>query len=133
MEYLFPTTFLLGKKNHLFEFGIGFSVICLNERNIDCWESGYDSNGNPIYYHFIGSENDYYSFFTPKFSYRFQNRFNNIFVRLSFTPAVAFINRLGPINETHFDKYFRYEYFKFAAFFPTRIFPWAGASIGYNF
>lgn len=125
--------FLFGKKNHHLELGIGLSVMSLISFDIQSNQSYPNPNGGTYTVAYTGSQHSIYSYFTPKIGYRFQKPTGGFFYRLSFTPALAGVNYIGPIEgggNTTFGGY--YEIFNSAAFFGSRIFPWVGMSFGYT-
>jgi hypothetical protein len=124
--------YIFGQKNHHLETGIGFTIMYLRSGRINAQENYYDDNGNWQHNEFKGHQNDWYTYFTPRLSYRFQKPEGGFFWRLSFTPPVAGINHLGGIRGGHYKWGGHNEYFTSAAFFGSRIYPWAGISIGYT-
>jgi hypothetical protein len=132
-----PVSFnaLLGKKCHYLETGIGFTVLYIRQNRISASEYFTDQGGLVRTNDFIGYSDDFFSFFTPKIGYRFQKPGGGIFFRLSFTPPVAGINRIGQVNST--DNFFcgeppYMEYFTNAAFFDRLAVPWGGISLGWT-
>ena len=125
--------FLFGQKNHHLELGVGFTILRINMGKIDYTESYPNNQGVEVTNTFIGSETDYYSYFTPKIGYRFQKPNGGMFFRVTLTPPVAGINRIGSINESKYYHHVSNQYFYSAPFFePYKIYPWAGLSIGYT-
>jgi hypothetical protein len=126
--------FLFGQKNHHLELGIGITPMYLRQGRIDCSESVTDANGVIQTNSFVGYQNNFYSYFTPKIGYRFQKNTGGFFFRFTFTPSVAGINAIGGVQGGNLIKRNQeIQYFKYAAFFePNKIFPWAGISIGWT-
>jgi len=128
---------LLGKRNHFLELGLGFTVMNLVEGNVAWGTNEVNSTGDTIYVEKLGSIAHYYSYFTPRIGYRFQQEDGGFFARVTLTPAIAFINFDDNFVEYETNKVYYgwsgYSYFKEAAFFPFRVFPWAGVSFGYTF
>lgn len=127
--------FIFGQKNHHLELGIGFTPMYLREGKIDASRSFYDENGGLQTESYIGHANNFYSYFTPKIGYRYQQSDGGLFLRVTLTPPVAGFNRLGPTKggktTSGFGAY--NEVFSSAAFFDSRVFPWAGFSVGWTF
>jgi hypothetical protein len=126
--------YIFGKTNHHLELGIGFTFMHIRFGNIRS-SRGYDVNGIKFEESFIGYENNIYTYFTPKIGYRFQKPQGGFFFRITATPPVAGINRIGGIKGGKYDNYYKPEiqFFKSAAFYePFRIWPWAGISFGYT-
>jgi hypothetical protein len=128
----FSYNFIFGQKNHHLETGLGFTVMYLRSGRISASESYYDDNGNWQNHHYIGHQSYWYSYFTPRLSYRYQKPEGGFFWRLSFTPPIAGINHVGSIKGGYFGSFSYTEYFRSAAFFGSRIYPWGGISIGYT-
>jgi len=125
--------FLFGQKNNHLELGMGFTAMYLREGRMNVTESTTDDHGVRRERSFTGSTDNFYSYFTPKIGYRYQKNGGGIFFRFTFTPAVAGINSIGGINGSEYTVNGRgIEYFSSAAFFGYRVFPWAGASIGWT-
>jgi hypothetical protein len=114
--------FLFTMKNHHLELGLGLNFL------MDEVENGVDYRGES------GIERNYYLYFTPKLGYRFQRPQGGIFFRVTFTPLVAFMNRVGEISVGNMQVvHSRYEFFTNVVSFGNRAFPWGGVSIGYTF
>lgn len=114
--------FLFTKKNHHLELGMGFNFL------MDEVKEGVEYMGES------GNERNYYLYFTPKLGYRFQRPQGGIFFRVTFTPLVAFMNRVGGISIGGTEVVnSRYEFFTNVVSFGNRAFPWGGISIGYTF
>ena len=114
--------FLYTIKNHHIELGLGLNFL------MDQVENGVDYLGEE------GVETNYFLYFTPKLGYRFQRKQGGIFFRVTFTPLIAFINRVGAIsvgNELVVNP--RTEIFSNVVSFGNKVFPWGGVSIGYTF
>jgi hypothetical protein len=102
--------------------------------NMKVSEGFVDSRGVIENNDYIGHQNNFYTYFTPKMGYRFQKNDGGLFFRLTVTPLVAGINSIGGTQGGKLIKNEREtEYFKYAAFFePYKIYPWAGMSIGWT-
>lgn len=126
--------FLFGLRNNHLELGFGITAMYIRNGNINVGRGIIDENGNQQHENFIGHENNFYSYFTPKIGYRFQRPSGGLFLRVTLTPSIAGINRLSGTKGGIYDKYSRSEteYFTSAAFFGYRAFPWAGLSIGWT-
>jgi hypothetical protein len=126
--------FIFGQKNHHLELGFGFTPMYIKLNKIQASEAFYDNpSGIQTTVDYIGYRREFYSFFTPKIGYRFQKPEGGLFMRVTFTPPVAGINRIGDTKGGSQDYNWAYtEYFTSAAFFGYRAFPWAGVSIGYT-
>lgn len=113
--------FLYAMKNNHIECGIGLNFL-------------RDEVRDGVYYfgeHGVGT--NYYLYVTPKIGYRFQQPQGGIFFRITFTPLIAFINRVGAIRvEDDRVVNARTEFFSNVVSFGNRIFPWGGISIGYT-
>ncbi|MEN9999950.1 MAG: hypothetical protein RI922_2940 [Bacteroidota bacterium] len=128
---------LLGKRNHFLELGLGLSAMYLVEGNVHFSTTTNDSNGNPITIERMGYIPHFYSYFTPKIGYRFQQKEGGLFLRATLTPAVAMVNYDGMLveygSQMKYNSFSGFSFFREAAFFPFRVFPWAGISVGYTF
>jgi hypothetical protein len=128
---------LLGKRNHFLELGLGLSAMYLVEGNVHFSTTINDSNGNPITIERMGYIPHFYSYFTPKIGYRFQQKEGGLFFRATLTPAVAMVNYDGMLveygSQMKYNSFSGFSFFREAAFFPFRVFPWAGISVGYTF
>jgi hypothetical protein len=127
--------FLFGEKNHHLELGIGLTAMYLREGNISTQASYIDKSGTMVTVNSIGHSDNFYSFVTPKIGYRFQRPAGGLFLRVTFTPPLAGINRLGK-NEMGQEDLGKPEtqFFTDVAFFSGyKIFPWGGLSIGWTF
>jgi len=125
--------FIFGQKNNHLELGIGFTAMYLRQGRINASEGITDLNGNTKTNSFVGYENNFYTYFTPKIGYRFQKNTGGLFLRVTLTPSIAGINSIGETQGGKFVKQSRQtEYFTSAAFFGYRAFPWAGISIGWT-
>jgi hypothetical protein len=129
--------YLLGKRNHYLELGIGLSGMQLVSGNITSSYTTIDAQGEEITQSALGSSTSYFLFLTPKIGYRFQQLDGGFFGRLTLTPPVGLISYYGPFqayNNPNFNSGGEsLLILKEAAFFPTVIFPWAGISFGYTF
>ncbi len=128
---------LIGKQNHFLELGLGLSFMYLIEGKVHFSSTTNDSNGNPIAFETMGYIPHFYTYFTPKIGYRFQPKNGGFFARATLTPAVAIVNYDGELVEygSHqkYNTYSGFTFFREAAIFPFRVFPWAGISVGYTF
>lgn len=110
--------------------GIGFTLLQWSQ--FWNWEQAYYNA--PYWNEFseYGYETDYYSFITPMIGYRFQRPKGGIFFRATFTPMVAFINRIennvGPLHSSPY-----YEHFSNVSGTGNKIIPWSGLGVGYTF
>jgi hypothetical protein len=128
---------LIGKQNHFLELGLGLSFMYLIEGNIHFSTSIQDANGNPLTIETMGYIPHFYTYFTPKIGYRFQQKEGGFFARATLTPAVAMVNYDGVLveygSQQKYNTYSGFTFFREAAIFPFRVFPWAGISVGYTF
>ncbi len=125
--------FIFGANNHHLELGLGFTAMYLRAGRIHASEHYTDQNGLAQTNNFTGHSTDLYTFFTPKIGYRFQKSSGGPFLRLTFTPPIAGINRIGDVKGgTHNSGWKTTEYFTSTAFFGYRAYPWAGFSIGWT-
>ena len=105
----------------------------LRQGRISASETYLDNNGRAYTHTFVGHSNDFYSYLTPKLGYRFQKSSGGTFLRVTLTPPIAGINKIGGVKGGKFNSDWSYtEYFTSAAFFGYRAFPWAGFSVGYT-
>ena len=121
--------YLIGQNKHHLELGLGFTPMFIRSGNITASYS--DGNSNNVT--FTGSQNMFFSFFTPKIGYRYQRPEGGFFFRLTFTPPIAGINIYGNTKgqgQSMSDSY--NEFFTSAAFFGSPVFPWGGLSIGWT-
>ena len=58
--------YLLGQKKHHLELGFGVTPLYIRQRDIHVTSSSGDKSES-----YIGTSNEFYSFFTPKIGYRF--------------------------------------------------------------
>lgn len=102
---------LLGKKSHHFELGIGLTSLLVNP------------NSN------VGT--DSYTYMTPKIGYRFQRPNGGLFFRATVTPMIAILNvsSVKYNNET----YRQFSTLNNVAGLGYAAFPWPGLSMGYTF
>jgi len=109
-----PVSFnwLLGKKSHHLELGIGLTLLMVK----------------PYYYNFMTS---YYAYLSPKISYRFQRPQGGLFFRASATAMVDLINvRIYKYQQGTFH---HFSTMNDVVGLGYAIFPWPGLSIGYTF
>jgi hypothetical protein len=128
--------YLLGRKNHLLELGIGLSGMRFIEKEINIGYSYIDGDGNAIYYSGIGRAEHFFLYLTPKIGYRFQKRTGGFMARVTLTPPVGLFSKWGETYDLTNGQTIGGSYvliLKEAAFFPYVIFPWAGISFGYSF
>jgi hypothetical protein len=102
---------LIGKKSHHFELGIGLTSLLVNPNST--------------------VRSDFYSYFTPKIGYRFQRQQGGLFFRATATPMIALLN----VNTHKFgsDKSRSFSTLSNVAGLDYVAFPWPGLSIGYSF
>lgn len=102
---------LLGKKSHHLELGIGLTSLLVNPH----------SNKN----------SSFYAYLTPKIGYRFQRPQGGLFFRATLTPMIDILSvstsNLGNGKNRSFSTLSNVAGLGFAAF------PWPGLSIGYTF
>ncbi|MDP5010768.1 MAG: hypothetical protein NWQ47_06000 [Crocinitomicaceae bacterium] len=129
--------YLLGRRNHYLELGIGLTGMQLVSGNVTSSYTTTNAQGEEITQSALGSSTNYFLFLTPKIGYRFQQLDGGFFGRFTLTPPVGLISYYGPFqayNNPNFNSGGEYILlFQEAAFFPTIIFPWAGISFGYTF
>ena len=113
--------FLYPIKNHHIECGLGINYL------LDEVKNGVNYEGDNVI------EKNQYLYFTPRLGYRFQRSQGGIFFRITFTPLIAFVNRVGAISVDH-EKVVnpRTEWFSNVVSFGNKAFPWGGVSIGYT-
>ena len=102
---------LLGKKSHHLELGIGLTSLVVNP------------NSNMV--------SDFYTYLTPKIGYRFQRPNGGLFFRATATPMIDILNvstyKFGNEKSRNFSSFNNVVGIGYAAF------PWPGMSIGYTF
>ena len=129
--------YLLGRRNHYLELGIGLSGMQLVNGNVTSSYTTSNAQGEEFTQSELGASTNYFLFLTPKIGYRFQQLEGGFFGRLTLTPPVGLISYYGPFqayNNPNFNSSGEtLLILKEAAFFPTVIFPWAGISFGYTF
>lgn len=126
--------FLLGRKNHHFELGMGLTLFFqkryISPHTIYLYPNGWNP-AMPAYSNQTSSfQINYILWVSPKIGYRFQKSEGGIFFRISFDPIVQIIIYNGTIkfkNESEYNQKPSYEIFPYPA-----VFPWAGVSIGYT-
>ncbi|MCX6350732.1 MAG: hypothetical protein NTX03_02600 [Bacteroidetes bacterium] len=123
--------FIFGEGSNHLELGLGFTVLYSRHRD-EVYEKVTDTGNLTHTYSYKGAANDWYSYITPKIGYRFQSPEGGLFLRATFTPMIAGINRLGTYEGSHIYTESTYEYFTHAAFFLQRVAPWVGVSLGYT-
>jgi hypothetical protein len=129
--------YLLGRRNHYLELGIGLSGMQLVSGNVTSSYTTTNAQGEEFTQSELGASTNYFLFLTPKIGYRFQQLEGGFFGRLTLTPPVGLISYYGPFqayNNPNFNSSGEtLLILKEAAFFPTVIFPWVGISFGYTF
>jgi len=102
---------LLGKKSHHLEVGIGLTSLVVNP-NSNMWS-------------------DFYTYLTPKIGYRYQRPNGGLFLRATATPMIDILNvstyKWGNEKSRNFSS------FNNVAGLGYAVFPWPGLSIGYTF
>lgn len=126
--------FLFGTKSHHLELGLGITAMYLRQGQIQSTSNFIDDNGLHQSEKFTGHANNFYTYFTPKVGYRYQRSSGGLFLRVTFTPEVAGMSREGATKGgTHENfSWSSTSYFQEAAFFGSRIMPWAGISVGWT-
>lgn len=107
----FSYNWLLGKKSHHVEFGIGLTALFVNP------------NSHTV--------SDFYTYLTPKLGYRFQRPNGGVFFRVTATPMIDLLNvstaKMGKEKSRNFNSFNNVVGLGYA------LFPWPGLSIGYTF
>ncbi|WP_199851582.1 hypothetical protein [Brumimicrobium mesophilum] len=102
---------LLGKKSHHLELGIGLTSLLVNPHS--------------------NKKSSFYAYLTPKIGYRFQRLQGGLFFRATLTPMIDILSvstsNLGNVKNRSFSTLSNVAGLGFAAF------PWPGLSIGYTF
>lgn len=102
---------LLGKKSHHLELGIGLTSLVVNP------------NSNMV--------SDFYTYLTPKIGYRYQRPNGGLFLKATASPMIDILNvstyKLGNEKSRNFSSFNNVVGLGYAAF------PWPGLSIGYTF
>lgn len=129
--------FLLGQKSHHLEFGIGITPMYIREGKITVTRGYTDVNNVRQEENFIGHDNNYFVYVTPKLGYRFQKPEGGMFYRVTLTPPTSGISYWGPMkggsNDALYKEFSHMQYFKSAAMWDGyKIFPWGGISIGWT-
>ena len=128
---------LFGQKNSHLELGIGLTAMYLREGKIDASRGYTDQDGVYRYDRFVGHENNFFSYITPKIGYRLQKQNGGLFLRINLTPHIAGINRYGGIKgrtkgvETNANDSYN-EYFSSVAFLGNRVLLRGGISLGWT-
>ncbi|MFN8428493.1 MAG: hypothetical protein U0V04_00800 [Spirosomataceae bacterium] len=122
--------YILGEKNHHLELGLGITGMYIRSRIFRVHIRVIDANGSTETNHYESHRNDIYTYFTPKIGYRFKKNNGGLFFRLTFTPILPGINRIGGVEDENFNIARETHYFKSAAFLKTKFYPWVGISIG---
>lgn len=105
---------LLGKKNHHLEFGLGLTFLV----------------EHPSYGFSDMTKN--YTYLTPKLGYRFQRPQGELFLRATATPMVALLN-VSSYGVEGGKTHRQYSAFENVVDLGEAAFPWVGFSIGYTF
>lgn len=131
--YAFPISYnwLIGDKNNYLELGIGFTYM-VNSNEVAIFQDTISKNN------FIGSRNvqgsqmNWYTYLTPKLGYRYQQPHGGFLFRVTFTPAVAILNRIGPIVKSNYDKTSRFDWFSSTPVSQNPVHAWLGISVGFT-
>lgn len=126
--------FLLGKKNHHLELGLGFTFF-FSRYTAPPHSYYYYTNSNSTY----GHEVDYILFGSLRIGYRYQKYTSKLFFRIYLSPLTNIVEYFGDIkfkNESQFN-----QRSSGLTYFDTwgwdylggHVLPWAGISIGYSF
>lgn len=116
--------FIWGHQNSHLELGIGLTLLRIKD---------IVHIGNQDQYNVTGTETNYYTYFSPKISYRYQNSQGGLFLKAGIAPMFAIVNRIAMTNEQYFNMRPGYEYFENVCGFGYSAFPWFGISLGYTF
>jgi len=102
---------LIGKKSHHLELGIGLTSLLVNPNS--------------------SVKSDFYAYLTPKIGYRFQRPQGGLFFRATATPMIDLLN----VHTQKFvsDKSRSFSTLSNVAGLDYAVFPWPGLSIGYSF
>jgi hypothetical protein len=102
---------LLGKKSHHLELGIGLTSLIVNP------------NSNIV--------SHFYTYLSPKMGYRFQRPTGGLFLRVTATAMIDIMN--FRVNKIGTEKFSSISAFKNVVGLDYAVFPWPGLSIGYTF
>jgi hypothetical protein len=102
---------LIGKKSHHLELGIGLTSLLVNPNSI--------------------VKSDFYAYLTPKIGYRFQRPQGGLFFRATATPMIDLLS----VNtyKSGSNKSRGFSTLSNVAGLDYAVFPWPGLSIGYSF
>lgn len=125
--------FIFGQRNHHLELGLGFTPMIFKEIGIQSSFYVEDQQGNQVLKNEKFDNVNLFFYLTPKIGYRFQKHEGGFFFRATLTPPVAGFNIWNYSSTSSYSKTPYTELFTSAAFFGSRIFPWAGLSFGYTF
>ena len=125
--------FIFGQRKHHFELGLGFTPMIFKEIGLSSSFYSEDQSGNQtLVYEKVDNINLLF-YLTPKIGYRFQKPEGGFFFRGTLTPPLAGINIWRYNSTSSYMQSPSTEFFTSAAFFGSRIYPWAGLSFGYTF
>lgn len=128
---------LFSHKKHHLELGLGLTIMYLREGNIDAARGYTDENGVYRYERFVGHENNFFSYITPKIGYRLQKPSGGLFLRITITPHLAGVSSYRGIKgkgsgvETAANDSYT-EYFSSVAFTGNTFLIGGGVSIGWT-
>ncbi len=125
--------FIFGQRNHHLELGLGFTPMIFKEIGIQSSFYVEDQQGNQVLKNEKFDNVNLFFYLTPKIGYRFQKPEGGFFFRATLTPPVAGINIWNYSSTSSYQRAPYNEFFTNAAFFGSRIYPWAGLSFGYTF
>jgi hypothetical protein len=125
--------FIFGQRNHHLELGLGFTPMIFKEIGINSsFYVQYQIGNQTLENEKIDNINLLF-YLTPKIGYRLQKPDGGFFFRATLTPPIAGINIWRYSSTSSYSQSPSTEYFTSAAFFGSRVYPWAGVSFGYTF
>ncbi|MBK9510442.1 MAG: hypothetical protein IPO04_13730 [Cytophagaceae bacterium] len=107
--------YILGEKNHHLELGLGITGMYIRSRIFRVHIRVIDANGSTETNHYESHRNDIYTYFTPKIGYRFK-KIMAVYFRLTFTPILPGVNRIGGMEDENFNIARETHYFKIGCF-----------------
>ncbi len=125
--------FIFGQRKHHLELGLGFTPMIFKEIGIQSTFYEQDNFGTVTSVTEKVDNVNLFFYLTPKIGYRFQKPEGGFFFRATLTPPVAGINIWRYNSTSSYSQSPYTELFTNAAFFGSRIYPWAGLSFGYTF
>jgi hypothetical protein len=125
--------FIFGQRNHHLELGLGFTPMIFKEIGINSSFYVQDQIGNQTLENEKIDNINLLFYLTPKIGYRLQKSDGGFFFRATLTPPIAGINIWRYSSTSSYSQSPSTEYFTSAAFFGSRVYPWAGVSFGYTF